>query len=45
MPCFSSYVLCFFFYKIREQEGVTGSAMGEGKEIGTVEEGRWQGKG
>jgi hypothetical protein len=25
MPCFS-YLLCFFFYKIGEQEGGTGSA-------------------
>jgi hypothetical protein len=21
LPCFSHYLLCFFFYKIREQEG------------------------
>jgi hypothetical protein len=26
MPCLSYSVLCFFFYKIREQEGGTGSA-------------------
>jgi hypothetical protein len=26
MPCFSFYVLWFFFYKIKEQEGRTGSA-------------------
>jgi hypothetical protein len=25
-PCFSYYVLCFFFYKIREQESKTGSS-------------------
>jgi hypothetical protein len=25
-PCFSYYRLCFFFYKIGEQEGTTGSA-------------------
>jgi hypothetical protein len=25
--CFSSYLLCFFFYKIEEQEGSTGSAL------------------
>jgi hypothetical protein len=25
-PCFSYYPLCFFFNKIREQEGRTGSA-------------------
>jgi hypothetical protein len=34
MPCFSYYLLCFFLYKIREQEGRTGSAWrwpGEGK--------------
>jgi hypothetical protein len=24
--CFSSYVICFFFYRIREQERGTGSA-------------------
>jgi hypothetical protein len=28
MSCFSNYVLCFFFYKIGEQEGRTGSAGG-----------------
>jgi hypothetical protein len=26
IPCFSNYVLCFFFYKIGEQEGRTDSA-------------------
>jgi hypothetical protein len=25
-PCFSYYLLCFYFNKIREQEGGTGSA-------------------
>jgi hypothetical protein len=25
MPCFSYYLLCFFFYNIGEQEGGTGS--------------------
>jgi hypothetical protein len=30
VPCFCNYVLCFFFYKIREQEGGTGSTLGEG---------------
>jgi hypothetical protein len=25
-PCFSYYLLCFFFYKTGEQEGRTGSA-------------------
>jgi hypothetical protein len=25
--CFSFYLLCFFFYKIREQEGGTSSAL------------------
>jgi hypothetical protein len=44
-PCFSFYQLCFFFYKIGEQEGGTGSAWrwqglapvgggGKGKEVG-----------
>jgi hypothetical protein len=28
MPCFYYYLLCFFFYKIKEQEGRTGSAQG-----------------
>jgi hypothetical protein len=32
LPCFSYYLLCIFFYKIREQEGGTGSAHGRGKE-------------
>jgi hypothetical protein len=35
MPCFSLYLLCFFFYKIGEQEGGTGSAQGGGKGVGT----------
>jgi hypothetical protein len=26
MSCFSFYLLCFFFYKIGEQEGGTGSS-------------------
>jgi hypothetical protein len=30
MSCFSFYLLCFFFYKIGEQEGRTGSAQGVG---------------
>jgi hypothetical protein len=30
MPCFSFYLLCYFFYKIGEQEGRTGSAQGLG---------------
>jgi hypothetical protein len=29
-PCFSYHLLCFFFYKIGEQEGGTGSAWGWG---------------
>jgi hypothetical protein len=29
-PCFSYYLLCFFFYKIEEQEGRTGSAWSPG---------------
>jgi hypothetical protein len=27
-PCFSFYLLCFFFHKIREQEGGTGWGCG-----------------
>jgi hypothetical protein len=39
MSCFPFYLLCFFLYKIREQEGGTGSAWwGErevaGKQVG-----------
>jgi hypothetical protein len=30
MPCFSYYLLCFFFNKIGEQEGGTGSAQSWG---------------
>jgi hypothetical protein len=30
LPCFSYYILCFFFNKIREQEGGTGSAQRRG---------------
>jgi hypothetical protein len=33
-PCFCNYVLWFFFYKIGEQEGGRGSALG-GAEFGT----------
>jgi hypothetical protein len=36
MPCFSFYLLCFFFYKIREQEGRTCSAQGEGGRLAPV---------
>jgi hypothetical protein len=32
MPCFSSYVLWVFFYKIGEQEGQTGGGSEEGDE-------------
>jgi hypothetical protein len=34
IPWFSNYLLCFFFYNIREQEGGTGSAQrwGRGRE-------------
>jgi hypothetical protein len=28
MSCFLFYLLCFFFYKIREQEGRTGFSWG-----------------
>jgi hypothetical protein len=40
-PCFSYYLLWFFFYKIREQEGRTGSAWGR-VGVGTIggEDGR-----
>jgi hypothetical protein len=34
-PCFSFYILCFFFYKIREQEGGKVSAQGRGAVVGT----------
>jgi hypothetical protein len=30
IPCFPFYLLSFLFCKIREQEGGTGSAQGEG---------------
>jgi hypothetical protein len=33
-PCFSYYLLCFFFFKIGEQEGRTGSARGWGEGLG-----------
>jgi hypothetical protein len=33
-PCFSYYLLSFFFYKIREQEGGTGFAWRWGGEEG-----------
>jgi hypothetical protein len=33
MPSFSYYLLCFFFYKIGEQEGGTGSAWRGGGQI------------
>jgi hypothetical protein len=37
MSCISFYLLCFFFYKIGEQEGRTGSPGGTGGgECGTV---------
>jgi hypothetical protein len=39
-PCFSYYLLCFFFYKIREQEGGTGSAPGGGDGVGVDTSGR-----
>jgi hypothetical protein len=43
MSCFSFYL--FFFYKIREQEGGTGSVCVLGGRVGTSGKGRWQGKG
>jgi hypothetical protein len=36
-PCFSYYLLCFFFYKIGEQEGRTGSAWKGGAPRGNGE--------
>jgi hypothetical protein len=42
-PCFS-YLLCFFFYKIREQEGGTGSIWRWGGE-GLLGVGKVAGKG
>jgi hypothetical protein len=39
MPCFSFYLLSFFFYKIGRQAGRTGSAWGE--ELARVREERW----
>jgi hypothetical protein len=39
---FSFYSLCFFFYKIREQDGGTGSAQGVLAPFGGD---RWWGKG
>jgi hypothetical protein len=38
MPCFSYYFLCFFFYKIGEQEGGTDSAWRRGgsREVGGI---------
>jgi hypothetical protein len=35
MPCFSYYLLCFFFYKIREQEDRSSSAQGVCWGVGT----------
>jgi hypothetical protein len=44
--CFSSYLLCFFFYEIGEQEGRTGSAgKVRGGVIGTSRRGEVAGKG
>jgi hypothetical protein len=39
-PCFSFYLLCFFFYKIGEQEGRTDSA-GEGGALAPAGVGKW----
>jgi hypothetical protein len=38
MSCFSYYLLCFFFYKIREKEGRTSSAQrwGRGEEVAQI---------
>jgi hypothetical protein len=42
-PCFSFYLLCFFFYKIGEQDGGTGSAQG-GEVVGTGGRGALEGE-
>jgi hypothetical protein len=42
MSCFSFYLLYFFFYKIREQEGRTGSAEVGG--VGTSKRGKVMGE-
>jgi hypothetical protein len=39
-PCFSFYLLCIFFYKIREQEGRTGFYQESGR-LALVGRGRW----
>jgi hypothetical protein len=39
------YLLSFFFYKIREEEGETGPAGGVVKGLAPVGAGRWQGIG
>jgi hypothetical protein len=33
MPCFSYYLLCFFFYKIGKQEGRIYSAWRQGRRV------------
>jgi hypothetical protein len=33
-PCFSNYISCFFFYKVGEQDGGTGSAWRRGVDNG-----------
>jgi hypothetical protein len=43
MPCFSFYLLCFFFYKFGKQEGGTGSGWGVG--VGISGKGEASGKG
>jgi hypothetical protein len=45
MSCFPFYLLCFFFYKIGEQEGRSGSAEGVGRVFGTGRRGETAGKG
>jgi hypothetical protein len=42
MLCYSYYLLCFLFNKIREKEGQTGSDWKQGKEV-RREGGRWPG--
>jgi hypothetical protein len=44
-PCFSYYLLCLFFYKIRGQEGGTCSVQGGGQGVWHWWEGTGGGKG
>jgi hypothetical protein len=42
-PCFSHFLLCFFFYKIEEQE--VGTVSAQRRELTLVGVGKWQRKG